>query len=145
MHKQKIQLRETRRNLRELPILRSNFEILIIFLFFVSLGSQWLQQHLFEYELRTAGQIRHLRSVCPDRSHCAQSFSLPLWAFSYIHHSNFPQLWDTAVHWFTSKISLLPFNSQHAMGLHFAHHTLVIRAPFASHQLFGNFLHLVLA
>lgn len=31
------------------------------------------------------------------------------------------------------------------MGLHFTHHSLVICTPFASHQLFGNFLHLVLA
>ena len=30
------------------------------------------------------------------------------------------------------------------MGLHFAHPSLVICAPFVSHQLFGIFLHLVL-
>lgn len=93
----------------------------------------------------TTGQIRHLRSVSQDRSYCTQIFSLALWILSYIHHSISPGYETLQLTALCQKYLSFPLQTQHAMGLHFTHHSLVICTPFGSHQLFGNCLHLVLA
>lgn len=143
MYKQKIQVKEIRSNLRELPILRSNFEIISIFIL-----------RLFGFPVTSAAFIwietDNRRSdqafdICVSRQESACTELFPSSVFSDIHHSISSQLWATVADWFTLEIFLLSFSSQRTMGLHFTPHSLVNCTPFTSIQIFGNFLHLVLA